>query len=76
MSLGMVLCSGKLVGSGLHLDLQMLGQKNLTCFPVAGSICLHRLIGFANTHVAHCLSCSLLKRKGVLSSHSPLSSVG
>ena len=48
----------------------------MTIFPVTGSFCLHRLIGFANTHVAHCLSCSLLKRKVSLSSHSTLLSVG
>jgi hypothetical protein len=60
----------------LHLVLQILGQKYLTIFPVTGSFFAHRLIGFAITHVAHCLTCVLLKRKVLLSSHSPLLSVG
>jgi hypothetical protein len=72
MSLGMVL----LIELDLHLVLQMLGQKNLTFFPVIGSFFAHRLIGFAKTHVAHCLTCVLLKRKVLLSSHSSLLSVG
>jgi hypothetical protein len=58
-------------GINLHLRLQMLGQKYLTFFPVAESFFLHRLIGFNETHVAQFLSSSLLKRKVLLSSHSP-----
>jgi hypothetical protein len=63
-------------GINLHLRLQMLGQKNLTFFPVAESFFLHRLIGFNETHVAQFLSSSLLKRKVLLSSHSPWLSDG
>jgi len=60
----------------LHLVLQIEGQKNLTFFPVTGSLCLHRLLGFVETHVEQSLPCSLLKRNVSLSSHSPRSSVG
>ena len=60
----------------LHLVLQIFGQKYLTFFPVAGSILMHRLAGFFETHVSHCLSTSLLKRNVLLSSHFPRVSVG
>jgi hypothetical protein len=60
----------------LHLVLQIDGQKNLTFFPVTGSLCLHRLLGFVKAHVEQSLSSSLLKRNVSLSSHSPRSLVG
>jgi hypothetical protein len=59
-----------------HVVLQIFGQKYLTFFPVAGSLLLHRLVGFSETHVSQFLSWSLLKRNVLLSSHSPRSSVG
>jgi hypothetical protein len=69
-------------GLYLHLRLQMLGQKNLTFFPVVESYFLHRFSGFSETHVSQFLICFLLKRKVfflmkrkvLLSSHSPRSS--
>jgi hypothetical protein len=63
-------------GGGLHLVLHVFGQKYLTFFPVTGSFRLHRLVGFARTHVAQFFACLLLKRKVLLSPHSPRSSDG
>ena len=60
----------------LHLVLHIFGQKNLTSFPVTGSILMHRLAGFFETHVSQFLSTSLLKRNVLLSSHFPRVSVG
>jgi hypothetical protein len=72
----MVLLSNKVIDADLHPLLQMFGQKNLTFFPVIGSVCLHCLVGFAETHGVQCLSWLLLKRKTSLFSHSPRTSVG
>jgi hypothetical protein len=76
MELGIALLSNEVIDADLQLLLQMFGQKNLTFFPVIGSVCLHRLIGCAESHLAQSLSCSLLKRKVSLFSHSPRTSVG
>jgi hypothetical protein len=60
----------------VHLVSQIFGQKYLTLFPVAGSFLMQRLAGLSETHVPQCLPCLLLKRKVLLSSHSPRVSVG